>query len=211
MPDCKTRFTTKQCLQFHYRKTHNLTDDNMPSIEREIPYTLSAYSGGIADEVKSNKHKKSSSEYNAMHSQVLHSEIQSEDWERPVSQTNCFSNRYWAEFRHKKLSNKKFNKSSKLKIKEQRFLSCPTFGNTLMKCLKFSWKFLIKTDYFLNWQGSLMWLICQIVPQLVNVIVVLKSSAEDMRYCSPAKYILASSLLEIFWWKYLESQLSLNR
>ena len=58
MPDCKTRFTTKQCLQFHYRKTHNLTDDNMPSIEREIPYTLSAYSGGIADEVKSNKHKK---------------------------------------------------------------------------------------------------------------------------------------------------------
>ena len=30
----------------------------MPSIEREIPYTLSAYSGGIADEVKPNKHKR---------------------------------------------------------------------------------------------------------------------------------------------------------
>ena len=32
----------------------------MPSIEREIPYTLSAYSGGIADEVKSSIQKRSS-------------------------------------------------------------------------------------------------------------------------------------------------------
>ena len=45
---CKTGFTTKQCLQFHYRKTHGLADDSMPKIEREIPYTLSAYSGGMA-------------------------------------------------------------------------------------------------------------------------------------------------------------------
>ena len=60
--ECKTRFTTKQCLQFHYRKTHNLTDENMPSIEREIPYTLSAYSGGIADEVKPNKRKRAAND-----------------------------------------------------------------------------------------------------------------------------------------------------
>ena len=45
---CKTGFTTKQCLQFHYRKTHGLNDEEMPKIEREIPYTLSAYSGGLA-------------------------------------------------------------------------------------------------------------------------------------------------------------------
>jgi len=43
---CKAGFTTKQCLQFHYRKSHALDDDRMPKIEREIPYTLSAYSGG---------------------------------------------------------------------------------------------------------------------------------------------------------------------
>ena len=44
---CRTGFTTKQCLQFHYRKAHGLTDEQMPKIEREIPYTLSAYSGGL--------------------------------------------------------------------------------------------------------------------------------------------------------------------
>ena len=53
--ECQSRFTTKQCLQFHYRKSHNLTDESMPPIEREIPYTLSAYSGGLAIEAKQRK------------------------------------------------------------------------------------------------------------------------------------------------------------
>ncbi len=47
MDGCQSGFTTKQCLQFHYRKAHALTDEEMPKIEREIPYTLSAYSGGL--------------------------------------------------------------------------------------------------------------------------------------------------------------------
>ena len=64
MEECKARFTTKQCLQFHYRKSHNLTDETMPSIEREIPYTLSAYSGGIAaEDLKNNKRRLSSNKY----------------------------------------------------------------------------------------------------------------------------------------------------
>ena len=63
MEECKARFTTKQCLQFHYRKSHNLTDESMPSIEREIPYTLSAYSGGFAvEDLKNNKRQLSSNE-----------------------------------------------------------------------------------------------------------------------------------------------------
>ena len=37
-------------MQFHYRKTHGLTEETMPKIEREIPYTLSAYSGGLVAE-----------------------------------------------------------------------------------------------------------------------------------------------------------------
>lgn len=50
METCQSRFTTKQCLQFHYRKAHGLSEDQMPKIEREIPYTLTAYSGGIVKE-----------------------------------------------------------------------------------------------------------------------------------------------------------------
>jgi hypothetical protein len=49
-PSCKGGFTTKQCLQFHYRRTHGIKEEEMPKIEREIPYTISAYSGG---EIKS--------------------------------------------------------------------------------------------------------------------------------------------------------------
>ncbi len=44
---CKQGFTTKQCLQFHYKKTHGYSLETMPKIERQIPYTLTAYSGGI--------------------------------------------------------------------------------------------------------------------------------------------------------------------
>ncbi|CAG0880677.1 unnamed protein product [Darwinula stevensoni] len=45
-PSCESGFTTKQCLQFHYRKSHGYTEENMPPINRLIPYTFDAYSGG---------------------------------------------------------------------------------------------------------------------------------------------------------------------
>ncbi len=45
MDGCRSGFTTKQCLQFHYRKAHALSEETMPKIEREIPYTITAYSG----------------------------------------------------------------------------------------------------------------------------------------------------------------------
>ena len=43
---CGGGFTTKQCLQFHYKRTHAIKEEDMPKIERDIPYTFSAYSGG---------------------------------------------------------------------------------------------------------------------------------------------------------------------
>lgn len=43
--NCAAAFTTKQCLQFHYKKVHNFTEENMPKIERSIDYTFQAYSG----------------------------------------------------------------------------------------------------------------------------------------------------------------------
>ncbi|EFA01111.1 hypothetical protein TcasGA2_TC010323 [Tribolium castaneum] len=42
---CNAAFTTKQCLQFHYKKVHSFTEDAMPKIERSIDYTFEAYSG----------------------------------------------------------------------------------------------------------------------------------------------------------------------
>lgn len=44
---CTAAFTTKQCLQFHYKKVHNFTQEQMPKIERSIAYTFDAYSGGM--------------------------------------------------------------------------------------------------------------------------------------------------------------------
>lgn len=43
--ECSAAFTTKQCLQFHYKRTHNYTKDNMPKIRRSVDYTFTAYSG----------------------------------------------------------------------------------------------------------------------------------------------------------------------
>ena len=48
---CKAAFTTKQCLQFHYKKVHGLSEDMMPKIERSVAYTFDAYSGGLAEDV----------------------------------------------------------------------------------------------------------------------------------------------------------------
>lgn len=58
VPSCNQGFTTKQCLQFHYKKHHGFSKETMPKIEREIPYTLSAYSGGIIDNVSTIIEKK---------------------------------------------------------------------------------------------------------------------------------------------------------
>lgn len=46
---CMAAFTTKQCLQFHYKKVHGYSLDTMPSIERCIAYTFESYSGGTSD------------------------------------------------------------------------------------------------------------------------------------------------------------------
>jgi hypothetical protein len=43
-------FTTKQCLQFHYKKVHSFSEETMPVIERSVAYTFDAYSGGIVEE-----------------------------------------------------------------------------------------------------------------------------------------------------------------
>lgn len=49
--ECSAAFTTKQCLQFHYKKVHGFTDGFIPKIERSIAYTFDAYSGGaISDQ-----------------------------------------------------------------------------------------------------------------------------------------------------------------
>ncbi|CRK91203.1 CLUMA_CG004886, isoform A, partial [Clunio marinus] len=48
--ECSAAFTTKQCLQFHYKKVHGFTQEQMPKIERSVAYTFDAYSGGLKNE-----------------------------------------------------------------------------------------------------------------------------------------------------------------
>ncbi|XP_014217302.1 uncharacterized protein LOC106645860 [Copidosoma floridanum] len=65
---CRAAFTTKQCLQFHYKKVHGLSEDLMPKIERSVAYTFDAYSGGLAEDSgrgKTPKFNKSSSQENS--------------------------------------------------------------------------------------------------------------------------------------------------
>ncbi|KAJ8682037.1 hypothetical protein QAD02_017829 [Eretmocerus hayati] len=52
---CKAAFTTKQCLQFHYKKVHGMSEDLMPKIERSVAYTFDAYSGGIVEDLGRDK------------------------------------------------------------------------------------------------------------------------------------------------------------
>ncbi|RZF44449.1 hypothetical protein LSTR_LSTR002222 [Laodelphax striatellus] len=42
---CSAAFTTKQCLQLHYKKVHGYADNKMPTIERSVAYTFDAYAG----------------------------------------------------------------------------------------------------------------------------------------------------------------------
>lgn len=44
---CSAAFTTKQCLQFHYKKVHQYVQEQIPKIERSVAYTFDAYSGGL--------------------------------------------------------------------------------------------------------------------------------------------------------------------
>lgn len=54
--NCNAAFTTKQCLQFHYKKVHGYTEEMMPKIKRSVDYTFEAYSGGDdIDKTKSNR------------------------------------------------------------------------------------------------------------------------------------------------------------
>ena len=39
-------FSTKQVTQVHLKKAHGYNEDNMPHVERTIPYTFDAYSAG---------------------------------------------------------------------------------------------------------------------------------------------------------------------
>ena len=43
--DCNMAYTTKQCLQVHYRKAHQYNDSNMPNIVRSVPFTVENHTG----------------------------------------------------------------------------------------------------------------------------------------------------------------------
>ncbi|XP_066259483.1 uncharacterized protein [Euwallacea similis] len=58
---CSSAFTTKQCLQLHYKKIHNFDEDSMPKIERSVSYTFQAYSGGEKGKIEDQEEKEESS------------------------------------------------------------------------------------------------------------------------------------------------------
>ncbi|CAH0546289.1 unnamed protein product [Brassicogethes aeneus] len=60
--NCNAAFTTKQCLQFHYKKVHNYTEENMPKIERSIDYSFEAYSGSRKQQQQEAEYNKNSEE-----------------------------------------------------------------------------------------------------------------------------------------------------
>lgn len=67
--ECNAAFTTKQCLQFHYKKVHNYTPEQMPKIERSVAYTFDAYSGGMKSnfvEQTSRRRRKSVDDQNSL-------------------------------------------------------------------------------------------------------------------------------------------------
>ncbi|KAF0296783.1 PR domain zinc finger protein 14 [Amphibalanus amphitrite] len=46
---CESAFTTKQCLQQHYGRVHQLRGGAVPPITRSVPYTVLGYSGQLPD------------------------------------------------------------------------------------------------------------------------------------------------------------------
>ncbi|XP_030749206.1 uncharacterized protein LOC115877185 isoform X2 [Sitophilus oryzae] len=62
--NCNAAFTTKQCLQFHYKKGHNYTEENMPKIKRSVDYTFKAYSGLESQMIDDLDYSESNREHN---------------------------------------------------------------------------------------------------------------------------------------------------
>ncbi|XP_037027749.1 uncharacterized protein LOC119068311 isoform X1 [Bradysia coprophila] len=88
--ECNAAFTTKQCLQFHYKKVHNYAQEQMPKIERSVAYTFDAYSGGMKVEYLEQaprKRRKSSDDQNSVLSSVAHDKSETE-----FSEDNIFEN-----------------------------------------------------------------------------------------------------------------------
>ena len=56
-PNCDVAYTTKQCLQVHYRKAHDYTDETMPPIKRSVPFTFEDYNKNSAEEIPSTSGK----------------------------------------------------------------------------------------------------------------------------------------------------------
>lgn len=75
---CNAAFTTKQCLQFHYKKVHNFTEDMMPKIERSIDYTFEAYSG-VHDSDDATKNNISNLQQNDSNAATLDEESEGDD------------------------------------------------------------------------------------------------------------------------------------
>lgn len=67
--ECNAAFTTKQCLQFHYKKVHGFTENEMPKIERSVDYTFEAYSGLEDGEVQ-NKSMEKMPEYSLQNGEL---------------------------------------------------------------------------------------------------------------------------------------------
>ncbi|KAK3085095.1 hypothetical protein FSP39_024128 [Pinctada imbricata] len=67
---CDAAYTTKQLLQFHYKKTHNYTAENMPEISRSLPYTMEAYAERADDSLLDSQTKASTEETKSSSSQL---------------------------------------------------------------------------------------------------------------------------------------------
>ena len=56
-----TSFSTRTCLKLHYERTHFLNEDQMPPLERSVPFTMEAYSAGEVCDIEPDKTKKKNS------------------------------------------------------------------------------------------------------------------------------------------------------
>ena len=55
--NCDSAFTTKQCLQQHYGRAHQLRGSAVPPITRSVPYTVRGYSGLLAESTPSTRRR----------------------------------------------------------------------------------------------------------------------------------------------------------
>ncbi|KAL5278033.1 hypothetical protein ACFFRR_002962 [Megaselia abdita] len=97
--ECTAAFTTKQCLQFHYKKVHNYAPEQMPKIERSVAYTFDAYSGGMkvdylvpSAEQAPRRRRKSLEDQNSLMSSSIQSDTEySEDNAYDINKKNSKS------------------------------------------------------------------------------------------------------------------------